>query len=229
MEAVMLIEEIGPQGHPVLRQRFAGAGAECRIGRDLGCDIVVDDEHAAPQHALLTLLEDGRVNVRDLGTRNGTRVDGHRVPAETGANIEQGELIVGTHAAARAHAAHADRAGTRVPARLRAPAPDAARGRRRRGLRRLCRVSTSGSMRRSSLLPQRHDGALVGARRDRIVDGALGADLEAEQGPLGGSRPPDDCRRSAWPSAPGAIWVAGLLAYAAQWSRSPRWASPSWA
>ena len=96
MEAVMLIEEIGRQGHPVLRQRYAGVGAECRIGRDLGCEIALDDEHAAPQHALLTLLEDGRVNVRDLGTRNGTRVDGIRVPAETGAIIEQGEIIVGS-------------------------------------------------------------------------------------------------------------------------------------
>jgi hypothetical protein len=79
----------------VLRQRFQGAGATCRIGRDLGCDIVVDDEHAAPEHALLTLLEDGRVNVRDLGTRNGTRVAMKRVPADRGANIEQGEIIVG--------------------------------------------------------------------------------------------------------------------------------------
>lgn len=95
MEAVMLIEQIGPHGHTVLRQRFAGAGAECRVGRDLGCDIVVDDEHAAPQHALLTLLEDGRVSVRDLGTRNGTRVGGERVPADTGVIVEQGEVLVG--------------------------------------------------------------------------------------------------------------------------------------
>ncbi len=96
MEAVMLIEQIGLHGHLVLRQRFAGAGAECRIGRDLGCDIVVDDEHAAAQHALLTLLEDGRVCVRDLGTHNGTRVDGKRVPADSGTIIEQGEVFVGT-------------------------------------------------------------------------------------------------------------------------------------
>lgn len=91
----MLIEEIGAQGHPVLRQRYSGAGAACRIGRDLGCDIVLDDEYAATRHTVLTLLEDGRVNVRDLGTRNGTRVDGVRVPAETGVNIAQGELIIG--------------------------------------------------------------------------------------------------------------------------------------
>jgi hypothetical protein len=91
----MLVEQIDPHGHRVLRQRFEGALTECCVGRDLGCAIVVDDEHAAPRHALLTLLEDGRVSVRDLGTRNGTRVDGNRVPADTGAVIEQGEIIVG--------------------------------------------------------------------------------------------------------------------------------------
>ncbi|MGQ0429042.1 MAG: FHA domain-containing protein [Gammaproteobacteria bacterium] len=95
MDAVMLIEQQGAHGHTVLRQRFEGAGTECRVGRDLGCDIVLDDDHAAPQHALLTLLEDGRVSVRDLGTRNGTRVDGQRIPAGVEAIVEQGELIVG--------------------------------------------------------------------------------------------------------------------------------------
>jgi hypothetical protein len=33
--------------------------------------------------------------VRDLGTRNGTRLDGKRVPAKAGAVVEQGEVIVG--------------------------------------------------------------------------------------------------------------------------------------
>jgi len=91
----MLIEQLGPHGHPILRLRVEGAGAARRVGRDLGCDIVVDDEHAAPQHALLTLLEDGRVSVRDLGTRNGTRVDGMRVPADQDTIVEQGEVVVG--------------------------------------------------------------------------------------------------------------------------------------
>lgn len=91
----MLIEQTDAHGHRALPRRFEGAGTECRVGRDLDCDIVLDDEYAAAQHALLTLLEDGRVRVRDLGTRNGTRVDGERVPADTGAVIEQGEIIVG--------------------------------------------------------------------------------------------------------------------------------------
>nr|ART35558.1 A26 [uncultured bacterium] len=91
----MLVEQIGAHGHPILRQRLEGAGAQCAAGRDLGCDIVVDDEHAAPRHVLLTLLEDGRVKVRDLGTRNGTRIDGNRLPPDSSAIIEQGEIMVG--------------------------------------------------------------------------------------------------------------------------------------
>ncbi len=91
----MLVEQADTHGHGALPRRFRGAGTECRVGRDFDCDIVVDDEYAAPQHALLTLLEDGRVRVQDLGTRNGTRVDGDRVPADGGAVIEQGEVIVG--------------------------------------------------------------------------------------------------------------------------------------
>lgn len=102
----MLVEQIGTHGQPVQRLRLAGAGTECRIGRDLACDIVIDDEHAAAEHTLLTLLEDGRVRVQDLGTRNGTRVDGKLVPREAGAVIGRGELIVG-HTRLRVRTRHA--------------------------------------------------------------------------------------------------------------------------
>lgn len=91
----MLIEQIGPHGHAVLQQRFEGVGAECRVGRDLACDIVVDDDYVAPLHALLTLLADGRVSVRDLGTRNGARVNGTRLAQDADAVIEQGEIVIG--------------------------------------------------------------------------------------------------------------------------------------
>jgi hypothetical protein len=94
MEAVMLVEQIGGLGHPVLRLRFTGAGTTCRVGQDIDCDIAVDDENVAPQHALLTLQEDGRVRVQDLGTKNGTRVGGKLVPAD-GTVIEQGEVTFG--------------------------------------------------------------------------------------------------------------------------------------
>lgn len=91
----MLIEEIGPHGHVVSRHRASGAGAECRVGRDLGSDLVLDDEHAASTHAAFTLLEDGRVRVRDLGSRNGTRVDGARLGPADERIVERAEVIVG--------------------------------------------------------------------------------------------------------------------------------------
>lgn len=94
----MLVEQLDVHGHVQSWLRIAGAGSRCRIGRDLRSDLVLDDEHAAPWHTELELREDGRVHVRDLGTQNGTRVDGERIPVDTGTVIEQGELIVGrTH------------------------------------------------------------------------------------------------------------------------------------
>jgi hypothetical protein len=95
VDALMLIEGIDAHGHVQSRLRIAGAGSRCRIGRDLRADFVIDDEHAAAAHTELELREDGRVRVRDLGTRNGTRLDGERIPVDAGVVIEQGELLVG--------------------------------------------------------------------------------------------------------------------------------------
>jgi hypothetical protein len=78
-----------------LRQRLAGAGAICRIGRGLACDVIVDDPFVAAEHVQLELQQDGRVHVRDLGTRNGTLLDGHAVSADAGSTIAGGELLVG--------------------------------------------------------------------------------------------------------------------------------------
>ena len=89
-------------GTPISRQRTTGIGGQCRIGRSLACDVVIDDAYAAAEHALLTLQEDGRVLVQDLGTLNGTRVDGHRINKETGEIIARGELLIGrTHVRVR--------------------------------------------------------------------------------------------------------------------------------
>ena len=187
----MLVEQVGLQGQPILRQRFAGAGTECRIGRDLGCDIVVDDEHAAPQHALLTLLEDGRVNVRDLGTRNGTRVDGKLVPADAGVNIEQGEIIVGR---------------TRLRIRTRHVPIGTERVFRREFVRRhrtllatagvLACVAFGGFLQwldaPSSMLRSVTKGGLVALGADRAVVRPLGADDEAEPRQLARPAPRDD-------------------------------------
>jgi hypothetical protein len=95
MDAVMLVEVLDVHGHVQIRQRIAGAGGRCRIGRSLACDVVLDDPYAAAEHTLLTLQEDGRVLVQDLATTNGTRVDGRRVDPLEGRTIARGELRIG--------------------------------------------------------------------------------------------------------------------------------------
>lgn len=95
MEPVMLLEVLDDHGDVVLRQRFIGAGTSCRIGRSLGCDIPIDDPFSAADHALLTLRDDGRVSVQDLGTRNGIRIDDDRLQAREGRVIGGGELCIG--------------------------------------------------------------------------------------------------------------------------------------
>jgi hypothetical protein len=73
---------------------MVGAGASCKLGRSLSCDIVLDDAHAAAEHTTLTLLDDGRVSVADLDSRNGTRVELRRLSAAA-ITIEGGTLIIG--------------------------------------------------------------------------------------------------------------------------------------
>jgi hypothetical protein len=95
MEPVMLVDVLDDHGSVQQRHRVSGAGGQCRIGRSLACEIPIDDSFAAPEHALLTLQEDGRVLVRDLGTRNGTRYDRHLVDPQEGRLITGGLLFVG--------------------------------------------------------------------------------------------------------------------------------------
>lgn len=90
----MLLEVLDDHGDVVLRQRFMGTDTQCCIGRSLSCDVPIDDPFAAPEHALLTLRADGRVQVQDLGTKNGVRIDGERIGRE-GRMIAGGELRIG--------------------------------------------------------------------------------------------------------------------------------------
>lgn len=95
MEPLMLVEVLDVHGHVQACHRVAGEGSQCRIGRSLACEVTVDDPFAAPEHARLTLLADGRVQVEDLGSRNGTRVDGLLVDPKEGRTFAGGKVHVG--------------------------------------------------------------------------------------------------------------------------------------
>jgi RND superfamily putative drug exporter len=76
-------------------------GPEFTIGRDEGCDLVLDDVKLSRRHAALRVLGPDRVILTDLGSSNGTFVDGRRVddPLElaSGRRIELGDtrLLIG--------------------------------------------------------------------------------------------------------------------------------------
>jgi len=50
-----------------------------RIGRGYANDVILDDDYAAPSHAVVEPGADGRLVLRDLGSRNGIVVRGRRV------------------------------------------------------------------------------------------------------------------------------------------------------
>ncbi|MFI9158283.1 FtsK/SpoIIIE domain-containing protein [Kitasatospora aureofaciens] len=71
-------------------------GREIRIGRSGEADVPLDDPDVSRLHLALHLGEDGRIAVRDLGSTNGTTLDGRivpPVPAEAAVPLENGALL----------------------------------------------------------------------------------------------------------------------------------------
>ncbi|MER6803356.1 MULTISPECIES: FHA domain-containing protein [Streptomyces] len=54
-------------------------GGEIRIGRSADADVPLDDPDVSRVHCAVTVGPDGRVSVADLGSTNGTTLDGRRV------------------------------------------------------------------------------------------------------------------------------------------------------
>lgn len=91
------------------------------LGRDGGCDVVLDDDKASRRHATVTPRADGTVEVEDLGSTNGTYVDGQRIGART--TLRAGStLTIGDTALAATDGAPSEGARTTLEA---PPAPAA--------------------------------------------------------------------------------------------------------
>ncbi|HEX2325456.1 MAG TPA: DUF3662 and FHA domain-containing protein [Chloroflexota bacterium] len=89
---------LGPTGMDVLylvgtvngrHQTWALSGKQVRIGRGLDNEVVLDDASVSRHHAEIT-REDGALEVRDLGSTNGTWVNAGRVDV---AAVEAGDQI----------------------------------------------------------------------------------------------------------------------------------------
>lgn len=59
------------------------------VGRSPNCDLVLDDELVSRKHAVFRLTEKG-VEVEDLGSRNGVRVNGNKISSPT--PLKHGDL-----------------------------------------------------------------------------------------------------------------------------------------
>lgn len=71
-------------------------GGQIRVGRSADADVPLDDPDVSRLHCAVTVGEGGRVSVADLGSTNGTRVDGapvgqHPVRLPVGALLRLGE------------------------------------------------------------------------------------------------------------------------------------------
>ena len=62
-------------GGPGKGAEFALSGHEMVIGRDPACEVAVDDPSMSRRHALI-VRRGGRFHLRDLGSSNGTYLDG---------------------------------------------------------------------------------------------------------------------------------------------------------
>ena len=91
MVTLRVLGALARPGHYALRE-----GVICRLGSELGCDIVVSEPTVSRAHAELRLTPDG-IAVRDLGSRNGTFYLGQRVENATiavGASITLGRVTI---------------------------------------------------------------------------------------------------------------------------------------
>lgn len=73
-------------------------GARVVVGRDQHADLRLEDTEVSRRHASFTEARDGRVSVEDLGSRNGTFVDGRRIVGSVtlsgGERVKVGQTVL---------------------------------------------------------------------------------------------------------------------------------------
>lgn len=71
------VELLARNGEVLQRQRLERL--PIRIGRGYGNDVILDDDYAAPSHAIVEPDAAGQPVLRDLGTQNGVNLNGRRL------------------------------------------------------------------------------------------------------------------------------------------------------
>ncbi len=76
MSAPFFVEILSRTGE--VEQRHQVSNLPIRLGRAYDNDVILDDEHVAARHAMVDENEEGSLQIRDLGSRNGLRYQGRR-------------------------------------------------------------------------------------------------------------------------------------------------------
>lgn len=89
-DAIVVVEPRDRRG-----QRY-DLGDEVTLGRAAGCSLTLDDNYASQLHARI-FRRDGEVHVEDLGSTNGTYVNGAKVtgamPIKRGDHVKVGSTV----------------------------------------------------------------------------------------------------------------------------------------
>jgi len=77
------IRKIESKPHSKMLADLLLSGNEVLIGRGLDCDMTLDDSMVSRHHALVSKGRDGKILIKDLGSANGTYVNGRRIDGLT--------------------------------------------------------------------------------------------------------------------------------------------------
>ena len=61
------------------------------VGRLSSNTVAIPDEHVSRRHCAVVIHQDGRVELHDVASKNGTLLNGHRIPAPT--PLKAGDVI----------------------------------------------------------------------------------------------------------------------------------------
>jgi len=85
--------ELAVVGGPAAGHRFPLTPGDHVLGRDDGCAIRLDDPALSGRHLRLRVGDDSGVTVEDLGSRNGTRLEGATLAAEEPQPVPLGAVV----------------------------------------------------------------------------------------------------------------------------------------
>ncbi len=69
------------------------AGCGVILGADQGCDVRIDIDHISREHAEFWVDESERLFIRDLGSTNGTRVNGQKIAPRVDTELTNGDVV----------------------------------------------------------------------------------------------------------------------------------------